>query len=445
LGGDSQTTLIESAPLGSSMPPRTAPSRLKRSSVVVLAVDKVAEAKLKLLCSLSSRLWNEVSYARRRMFCEKRGVDFKATYKEFYEKYKVLIGSATAQQVLNKNDEAWKSFLSLLKLKKERKLPQFTSKINPPGYMKKGNRRELWAILRKDQYRIEGDKITLKGLGAIGWIELKYKGLIHLRGEQGRLEIHYDQARRRWYAHIAFEMSEKAVRGEWSAIPKKPKGNLVAGVDIGINNLMAIYVENGVAKLVNGRPLKAVSHYWRSKIAGYQSKLNRCGSKTSRRLRLMYSRWRRQIKSYIDGKVRQTIEWLHKAGVSVVKVGYPRYIAQKNGNFNNTHVWTYRYLLKRIKEVAEEYGMTAVYVGEAYSSTKCPVHRNGKCTKRVKRGLLKCTRLNKVFNVDLVGAYNILITPSPERGRGNGPETRPGATGKVAPNLPALTGGTLTL
>jgi len=100
------------------MPPRTAPSRLKRSSVVVLAVDKVAEAKLKLLCSLSSRLWNEVSYARRRMFCEKRGVDFKATYKEFYEKYKVLIGSATAQQVLNKNDEAWKSFLRLLKLKK---------------------------------------------------------------------------------------------------------------------------------------------------------------------------------------------------------------------------------------------------------------------------------------------------------------------------------------
>lgn len=36
--------------------------------------------------------------------------------------------------------------------------------------------------------------------------------------------------------------------------------------------------------------------------------------------------------------------------------------------------------------------------------------------------LLKCTRLNKVFNSDLVGAYNILvtpITPGPARGRGN--------------------------
>jgi putative transposase len=31
----------------------------------------------------------------------------------------MLIGSATAQQVLNKNDEAWRSFFKLLKLKKE--------------------------------------------------------------------------------------------------------------------------------------------------------------------------------------------------------------------------------------------------------------------------------------------------------------------------------------
>ena len=227
--------------------------------------------------------------------------------------------------------------------------------------------------------------------------------------------------------------------------PAKPKGNLTAGIDIGVNNLIAVYVESGLAKLVNGRPLKAVSHYWRSKISGYQSTLNKCGSKTSRKLKTMYSRWRMQVKSYVDSKIRQTIEWLHKASVSMVKVGYPKYIAQKNGNFNNTQVWTYRYLLKRIKEATEEHGITAVYVGEAYSSTTCPVHRDRKCVKRVKRGLLKCTRLNKVFNVDLVGAYNILITPSPEKGRGNGPKARPGATSPVAPNLPALTGGTLAL
>jgi putative transposase len=111
--------------------------------------------------------------------------------------------------------------------------------------------------LRKDQYKIEDDKIILKGLGVIGRIELRYKGLMHLKGEQGRLEIHYDPDWKRWYAHISFEVSEKAARGVWTSVPKKPRGDLVAGIDVGINNLMAVYVENGLAKLVNGRPLKA--------------------------------------------------------------------------------------------------------------------------------------------------------------------------------------------
>jgi putative transposase len=382
-----------------------------------------------------------VNYARRRAFFEKKGVDLKTTYKEYYEKYKTLIGSATVQQILNKNNEAWKSFFIMLKLKREGKLPPFITKVNPPGYRKKNNKRSLWTVLRRDQYRIEGDKIVLKGLGAIGRIEVRYKGLIHLRGEQGRLEIHYDSDRRKWYAHISFEVSEKAVRGVWTNVPRKPKEDLVAGIDVGINNLMAVYVENGLTKLVNGRPLKAVSHYWRMRIAEYQSTLYKHGLKTSRRLRSMYSKWRRQVKAYIDSRVRQAIEWLYSVGVSVIKIGYPKYIAQENGDFNNVHVWTYGYLLRRIYEVAEEYGIAVVYTDEAYTSSKCPIHGDG-CGKRVKRGLFKCTKLNKVFNTDLVGAFNILITPSPERGRGNGSETRPGVEpsgrGDVTPNLPAI-------
>ena len=62
----------------------------RRTSVVELIVDKEAENRLKLLCSLSSKLWNEVNYARR-MFFEAGGVDLNSSYKDFYEKYKALI------------------------------------------------------------------------------------------------------------------------------------------------------------------------------------------------------------------------------------------------------------------------------------------------------------------------------------------------------------------
>jgi putative transposase len=148
---------------------------------------------------------------------------------------------------------------------------------------------------------------------------------------------------------------------------------LVASIDIGINNLITIYVENRLTKLVNGRPLKAISHYWRMRIAKYRSTLNKYGLKTSRRFRLMYSKWRGQVKSCIDVRVRQAIEWLYRVDVSLIRVGYPKNIAQENGDFNNVHVRTY-YLLGRIYEVAEEYGITIIYVNEAYTSSKCPIH-----------------------------------------------------------------------
>ncbi|MEM2283871.1 MAG: transposase, partial [Zestosphaera sp.] len=64
---------------------------MKRTVTLRLATDRESENKLKLLCSLSAKLWNEVNYTRRRMFFENKRVDLKTTYGEFYEKYKTLI------------------------------------------------------------------------------------------------------------------------------------------------------------------------------------------------------------------------------------------------------------------------------------------------------------------------------------------------------------------
>jgi len=421
--------------------------KVRRACVVELVVDEEAEKRLKQLCNLSSKLWNEINYTRLRMWLEKKGIDFEATYREFYEKYKPLIGSATAQTIIRKNNDAWMAFFRLLELRREGGLPPFMKKVSPPGYKKKRKSRVLWTIIRKDQYEMDGDRIIIKWLGAIGWIEVRCRGIIHLRGERGELMIRYDDDRKRWYAHIAFsKVYEKMVRGEWRPVPRQPKGNLTAGIDIGINNLMAIYVENGLTRLINGRPLKSISYYWRKKIAEYQSTLNKYGLETSKRLRRMYAKWRRQVRSYINAKVREIIEWLHDIGVSKVKIGYPKYIAQENGNFDNDRVWTYRYLLKRIAEVAEEYGISVIYVDERGTSSRCPLHGDG-CGIRVYRGLFKCTRLGKVFNADLIAAQNILLTPvTPESRRGiGGNGRRPGQglnsrKGGCSPNLPTLSG-----
>jgi putative transposase len=428
--------------------------KMRRTCVVELVVDEETEKRLKQLCDLSSKLWNEVNYARLKAWMEKKSIDFDGTYREFYEKYKPLIGAVTAQTVIRKNNNAWKAFFRLLKLRREGKLPPFMTKVSPPGYKKKRKSRTLWTVIRKDQYEMDGDRIILKYLGTIGWIEARFKGPVYVRGERGELMIRYDDDGKKWYAHIAFEVSEKMVKGEWKPLPLQPKGNLTAGIDIGVNNLLAVYVENGLTMLVNGRPLKSIAYYWRKKISEYQSMLNKYGLETSKRLRRMYEKWKRQAKHYINTRVREAIEWLHNAGVSKIKVGYPRYIAQENGNFNNVHIWTYGYLLRRIAEVAEEYGISVVYVDERGISSRCPLHGDN-CGIRVYRGLFRCTRLNEIYNADVAAAYNILLTSvtpaedannprAPKRGGGNG--RRPGQRlnpqkGGCSPNFPTPSRG----
>jgi len=401
---------------------------MRRTCVVELVVDEGTEKRLKQLCDLSSKLWNEVNYVRLKAWMEKKPIDFDGTYREFYEKYKPLIGSATAQTIIRKNNDAWRSFFRLLELRREGRLPPFMRKVSPPGYKKKRKSRVLWTVIRKDRYKMDGDRIILQNLGTIGWIELRYEGVLHLKGERGELMICYDADRKRWYASIAFsKISEKMIKGRWMRVPLRPRGNLTAGIDIGVNNLMAIYVENGLTRLVNGRPLKSIAYYWRRKISEYQSMLNKYGLETSKRLRRMYEKWKRQAKHYINTRVREVVKWLYDIGVSTIKVGYPKYITQENGNFDNSHVWIYGYLLRRIAEVAEEYGIKVIYVDERGTSSRCPWHGDG-CGIRIHRGLFKCTTTNKVFNADLIAARNILmtatsnntsmtpVTPSPEEG-----------------------------
>ena len=254
------------------------------------------------------------------------------------------------------------------------------------------------------------------------------------------MEITYDEVKRKWYAHVSLTVEEKLEGEEWVSVPRTPKGSLSAGIDLEVNNLMAVYVENGESFLVNGRPLKSIDFYWGRKIAEYQSKLNKSGAKASRKLRRMHGKAKLQAKHYINTAVRQTVRKLYELGVSKIVVGYPKGIARnsdrgKRQNFLLSHVWRFNTVIKRLTEVAEEYGIRVLVVNEAFTSKVCPVCGKPHEGARFVRGLFKCPATGLVFNADLVGAFNILkkavktITPNLgglyAQGRGNWPEARP--------------------
>ncbi|WP_297090190.1 transposase [Thermococcus sp.] len=405
---------------------------MKRAVTIKLQPSKEQEKTLFQLADAGARVWNRVNYLRRQEFFEGKPVDFNKTEKSVYEEFKKEIGSATVQQIARKNAESWRSFFSLLRKKRNGELPEWL-KPRPPNYLKENGRRKPLIVLRNDQYRIEGNRLILKGLGKFKRLEVQFKGRVHLKGKQGRLEITYDPVKRKWYAHVSFTVEEKLIKDEWVKVPREPLGNLSAGIDLGVNNLMAVYVESGESFLVNGRPLKSIAFYWQRRIAEYQSKLNKSGAKSSRKLKRMHGKAKLQARHYINTAVRQTVEKLYRLGVSRIVVGYPKGIVRdsdrgKKQNFLLSHVWRFNTMIQRLKEVAEEYGIKVVVVNEAFTSKLCPVCGKPHKGARFVRGLFKCPAEGLVFNADLVGAFNILkkmvetITPSRPAlagGRGN--------------------------
>ncbi|WP_148883479.1 RNA-guided endonuclease InsQ/TnpB family protein [Thermococcus aciditolerans] len=413
---------------------------MKRAVTVKLQPSKEQEKILFELAYATAVIWNKLNYQRLKQFKEFGKIDFNGTEKEAYHEFKNWIGGSTVQQLARKNAESWRSFFSLNKKKKTGKLPEWF-KPKPPKFVREKNGRKLFVIpLRSDQYKIKGNIIELRRLGKFGRLEIQFKGKIHLKGKQGRLEIIYDPIKRKWYAHISFsKVEEKLEKDKWVELPRIPKGSLSAGIDLGVNNLMAVYVENGESFLLNGRPLKSIDFYWRRKLADYQSKLNKSGAKTSRKLRRMHEKAKLQAKHYINTAVRQTVKRLYDLGVSKIVVGYPKGIARnsKRGikqNFILSHVWRFNYLIKRLTEVAEEYGIEVEVVDEAFTSQVCPLCGQRHINARFVRGLFECHREGVVMNADLVGAFNILkkvvrtITPSLPAlsgGRGNGGKALP--------------------
>jgi len=181
---------------------------------------------LRELADNCSRLWNEVNYERRQAYIHYR--KFSWYPKHLYEKYAPIIGSATAQQIINKNSEAWRSFFSLKRLKCEGKLPQHITKVSMPRYWKKNGKRELRIVVRKDCYRIDKRYLCLPD-----GIKVRYKGDLKWHGEKGRLEIIYDEVYKVWRGFMSVKLEE----------PPKQGGNKPLYIDLGARCLAALWAE----------------------------------------------------------------------------------------------------------------------------------------------------------------------------------------------------------
>ena len=396
----------------------------RRTNVVRLLPNGAQERRLRRLADVCARLWNELNFERRRQFFSGNGVDFRGTWVKYYEKYKNVLGPANAQAVMQKNNEAWNAFFSLLKLKKQGKLPPHMRRVSPPGYWKdkETGRRKLIIVVRQDRYVVDEQnrRLILKDFG----MEVRFVGRLRWYGRQGRLEIIYDDTKNAWYAHIPVEVgveetktgkrSKFIVRGERRFIQiATPRGNRVAAIDLGINNLASVVVDDGTWLLYKGVRAKEDFFYMQRLISRIQSLRDTLKGKLlddaidelNHEMRRLYGKLMRRLLHLYRNFAKHLIEKLHELGVSTIYLGYPLNIAQQKGNKFTVNMWSYRKLMEAIELKAQEYGIRVLEVVEYNTSKYCAFH--GVEVKRKPRGVVHCPKGHKLHS-DLNGALNIM-------------------------------------
>ena len=290
---------------------------MKRTNRFRLRIDGEQEKVLKNLCYMSAVLWNRLNYIRRQSFFQS---DFKwnTSVKELYNDFKKILGSAITQEIIRKNDEAWRSFFELLRLKKYGRLPPYIRKVSPPKYWKDriSGRKKLITVLRCDTYRImmENGKRYLIILPRKLGLKIRIAGSFKWHGKQGRLEIFYDELEGRWYGHQSITVE---IQPRHTTSPRR------AFVDLGIINIITSWIEDEIQPIAfSGRPLLADWYYWTNRISYYQSiakKVN--GKDITKRIKKLYCKRKRRFRDRISKIVRKFIDICVSKNVTEIVCG----------------------------------------------------------------------------------------------------------------------------
>ncbi|WP_254809250.1 RNA-guided endonuclease InsQ/TnpB family protein [Natronosalvus amylolyticus] len=325
----------------------------------------------------SASLWNETNYARRQALLEDDESIWDADTGKLEGKYKGVLSSSVAQQIIRKNSEAWRSFFSSNEKYHAGKLDE---KPSPPGYW--GNEddgRVLRTYVRNDQYTIQFGKYSrlevpigseLKnelGLNRNQRLRVEVAGEPKWSGEQGRLELVYDETADTFRAYQPVTVDSSRL--------DSPLASEEAALDVGANNLVACTTTTGSQYLYEGRELFERFRETTEQIAYYQSLLED-QRKSSKRIDRLYRKRTNRRKHAQNTLVRDLVERLYDEGVSTLYVGDIKGVLSTHWspviNSKTHNFWAYRRFINRLEDMCEEYGIRVEEESEAWTSQECP-------------------------------------------------------------------------
>jgi putative transposase len=362
----------------------------------------------------SKNLYNAANYIIRQSFVYGWGyINYNEMNRlmKYHQAYKEL-PAKVSQQILMILDKNWKSFFEAVKAYKNEPT-KFSGRPKLPKY--------------KD--KVKGRNILVYTIGAISSKQLK-KGIIKLSGTNISIKTLVNPEQICQIRLVpkcdsyVIEVIYNADTEPESTLDKKPK-ELVASIDLGLNNLVALTSNQPgfVPLLINGRPLKSINQFYNKRKAQLQSQLKGNRSSSSRLGRLTRCR-HQKVDNYLHHASRQIVNLLASQKIGTLVIG--KNVQWKNeinlGKRTNQNFVSIPHarLIEMLKYKAELMGIKVIEQEESYTSKSSflnldpiPVYGNIGAQdtkfsgKRIKRGLYK-TSCGRLINADVNGAYNIL-------------------------------------
>jgi IS605 OrfB family transposase len=169
--------------------------------------------------------------------------------------------------------------------------------------------------------------------------------------------------------------------------------------------------------IIDGGQYLSINRYFDKKIKHYQSIVNAQGKKTSKRIKQLYSKRRKQLFHLIHAASKKITDYCIANDITRVIVGDIKGIRDNSnlGQQNNQklHKLPYEIICNQLEYKLKLKGIPLIKQNEAYTS-RCSPYSPDICKKyeagknRIYRGLYIVKEKKRIFNADGVGAYNIL-------------------------------------
>ena len=373
--------------------------------------DNNIKPELLRLCGVSKCLYNQALYAIKQSLDNNEGfLSYAYLDKHMQETYNLegeinyrLLKAQVSQQCLRVLDKNIKSYIKSIKDYKAHsekyngmpKLPNYKGKVNQLIYTNQCCRITKDGILHFSKH------ITTK----IPQFEKYKKELLNF--QQVRVNPLYKG-----------EVIEIEIVYNKQDCEKIGSSNNIAGIDLGVDNLVTFVSNVDKPLIFNGRPIKNYNHNLNKRLSKIKSELELVNHyKSSKRIRKLYADRDAYLKDMYHKISRYIVDYMFNRGISKLVVGLNKgwkdsinIGSSNNQTFMNI---SHAKLINVLRYKCGSRGIPFILNEESYTS-KCDglcLEKIGKhesyCGKRIKRGLFK-SGCNKAVNADVNGAYNIL-------------------------------------